>query len=231
MSMQEVIEVALRSGFAFLTLLALTRLMGKTEISQLTFFDYVVGISVGTLAASISIDLNKSMAIGITALVVWSALKIGSGILTLKSIPARKLLEGEPTVVIKNGKLMEEAMARSRYNFDSLQAQLRNNKVFDLSQVEEAVLETNGKLSVLLKSQHQPVTPTDMKISTKYKGMPQVLVVDGNLAKNRLDEIGLSEEWLYEQLANQGVNDLSEVMVAQLNTSGELYIDKKSDWL
>lgn len=229
--MQDVVEVALRSGFAFVTLLFLTRLMGKTEVSQLTFFDYVVGISIGTLAASISIDIDKQVLLALTALFVWAGLKILTGITVLKSQPARKLLEGEPTVVIKNGKLMEEAMARVRYNVDSLEAQLRNAKVFDLSQVEEAVLETNGKLSVLLKSQHQPVTPADMKISTKYKGMPQVLVVDGNLAKNRLDEIGLSEEWLYEQLENQGVNDLSEVMVAQLNTSGELYIDKKSDWL
>lgn len=121
-------------------------------------------------------------------------------------------------------------MKRIPYNYDELLSQLRNNKVFDLSKIEEAVLEPNGKLSILLKSQYQPVTPQDLNISTKYQGMPQTLIVDGHIAQHRLKEIKLTEEWLINELKKFGINDINEVVVAQLNTNGELYIDKRSDW-
>lgn len=228
--MPEALVVAIRSMFAFFTLLIMARLMGKTEVSQLTYFDYVVGITIGSIAASMSIDTGLMATTAAVGVLVWAGLKIGTELLTLKSNPARKLLEGEPVVVIKNGKLMEDAMARAFYNVDELMIQLRNLKVFDLSQIEEAVLEPNGRLSFQLKSQFQPVTPKDLGLSTSYKGMSHILVVDGNIAHSRLAEIGLNEEWLFQQLKNLGVNDISEVMVAQLNTQGELYVDKKSDW-
>ncbi|MTI79272.1 MAG: DUF421 domain-containing protein [Firmicutes bacterium] len=228
--MAEIVEVVVRSVVAFLTLLLMARLMGKVQISQLTFFEYIVGITIGSVAASMSIDTNLPTTSAITGIIVWTAMVIITSRLVLNNIPARKIIQGEPTVLVKNGKVMESAMKRVAYNVSELLTQLRNEQIFDLSQVEEAVLETNGKLSILLKSQNQPLTPSDLNIDTKYKGMPEVLVVDGNIAGHRLKELGLTEGWLYQELKNLGINELSEVMVAQLNTQGELYVDKKSDW-
>lgn len=215
---------------AFFLLLVMTRLMGKTQLSQLKFFDYIVGITIGSTASTLATNTETPVIAGVTSILVWAGLAIAIDFLTLKSIYIRKIIEGEPSVIIKNGKLMEEAMARAYYDLEAMMTQLRNKGIFDLSQVEEAVLETNGQLSVLVKSQHQPVTPEDLKLDTQYKGMPQILVVDGNIARHRLAELKLDENWLWEQLHNLGINDLSEVMVAQLDATGKLYVDKKSDW-
>mgnify|MGYP001954146269 CR=1 FL=1 len=215
---------------AFFLLLVMTRLMGKTQLSQLKFFDYIVGITIGSTASTLATNTETPVIAGVTSILVWAGLAIAIDFLTLKSIYIRKIIEGEPSVIIKNGKLMEEAMARAHYDLEAMMTQLRNKGIFDLSQVEEAVLETNGQLSVLVKSQHQPVTPEDLKLDTQYKGMPQILVVDGNIARHRLAELKLDENWLWEQLHNLGINDLSEVMVAQLDATGKLYVDKKSDW-
>lgn len=228
--MPEVIAVLIRATVAFFLLLIMTRLMGKTQLSQLNFFDYAVGITIGSTAFTLATNTETPVVAGVTSILVWAGLAIAIDRLTLKSLYASKIIEGEPSVIIKNGKLMEEAMDRANYDMEELMTQLRNRGIFDLSQVEEAVLETNGQLSVLLKSQYRPVTPEDLKLDTQYEGMPQILVVDGNIARHRLAELNLDEEWLWEQLRNLGINDLSEVMVAQLDTTGKLYVDKKSDW-
>lgn len=228
--MPEVIAVLIRATVAFFLLLIMTRLMGKTQLSQLNFFDYAVGITIGSTASTLATNTETPVVAGVTSILVWAGLAIAIDRLTLKSLYASKIIEGEPSVIIKNGKLMEEAMDRANYDMEELMTQLRNRGIFDLSQVEEAVLETNGQLSVLLKSQYRPVTPEDLKLDTQYEGMPQILVVDGNIARHRLAELNLDEEWLWEQLRNLGINDLSEVMVAQLDTTGKLYVDKKSDW-
>ncbi|NLZ43498.1 MAG: DUF421 domain-containing protein [Clostridia bacterium] len=228
--MPEIIAVVIRAAIAFFLLLLMTRLMGKTQLSQLNFFDYVVGITIGSTASTLATNTETPVVAGVTSILVWSGLAMAIDRLTLKNLYASKIIEGEPSVIIKNGKLMEEAMAKANYDMEELMTQLRNRGVFDLSQVEEAVLETNGQLSVLLKSQYRPVTPEDLNLDTQYEGMPQILVVDGNIARHRLAELELDEVWLWEQLRNLGINDLSEVMVAQLDTKGKLYVDKKSDW-
>src|SRR5690554_3347301 len=226
----EMITVIIRAIVAFFLLFIMTRLMGKTQLSQLNFFDYVVGITIGSTASTLATNMDTPAVAGVTSILVWSGLAIAIDRLTLKNIYIRKIIEGEPSVIIKSGKLMEKAMARANYDLAELMVQLRNKNIFNLSEVEEAVLEPDGQLSVLLKSQYQPVTPQDLNLDTQYKGMPQVLVVNGNIARHRLTELNLSEDWLLEQLRNLGINDLAEVMVAQLDTSGRLYVDKKSDW-
>lgn len=226
-----VIVVFIRAVLAFFILLLLARLMGKTQVSQLTFFDYVTGITIGSIAASMSIDTTIQTISGVVGLLVWAGLAILMDMVVLKSVPARKIIQGEPTVIIRNGKLMEDAMARCHYNVDELMTQLRGYKIFDLSKVQEAVLETNGKLSVLTKPEASPLTRKDLNMNTaKIGAQPMILVADGNIAHHRLENLGLNEDWLKEQIRKHGVNDLGEVMVAQLGTEGELYVDARNDW-
>ncbi|MEQ8174628.1 MAG: DUF421 domain-containing protein [Syntrophomonadaceae bacterium] len=223
--------VLLRATLAFFTLLIMARLMGKTQISQLTFFDYATGITIGSIAASMSIDTNIQTVHAIAGILVWTGLAIAMDALVLKNIPALKIIQGEPTVIIRNGKLMEDAMKRTHYNIEELMAQLRGHRIFDLAMVQEAVLETNGKLSVLTKPEESAPTRKDLHIGTETMGRyPVVLMVDGNIAHHRLDSLGLNEDWLREALKKQGIEDLHNVMVAQLGTSGELYVDVRKDW-
>lgn len=221
----------LRSFLAFFLLLLLTRIKGKTQLSQMTYFDYATGITIGAIAATLSVSTSLPI-ISVTAgLVVWVLLGYLSNLLALNSIPARKLLEGEPTIVIRNGKVMEEAMARARYNLDELMMQLRERKIYDLSKVQEGVLEVNGKLSVLTKPEDSSATKKDLNISTaKVDAEPVILVVDGNIARHRLQALGFSEDWLQEQIHNRGIDNIHNVMVAVLETSGNIYIDARQDW-
>lgn len=189
-----------------------------------------MGITIGSTASTLATNTETPVVAGVTSILVWSGLALAIDRLTLNNLYVSKIMKGEPIVIIKSGKLMEETMARAHYDLEELMTQLRDRGIFDLSQVEEAILETNGKLSVLVKSQYRPVTPADLHLDTQYKGMPQILVVDGNIARHRLAELKLDENWLREQLRNLGIHDLSEVMVAQLDTTGKLYVDKRSDW-
>jgi uncharacterized membrane protein YcaP (DUF421 family) len=225
----EILEAAIRSAFGFVSLLVLTRLTGKQQISHLTFHEFIAGITIGGITADLAGGIDVSVWPIFAALVTFVALTILSGYLSLQSRPVRKLLQGEPTVVVHNGKILEGNMARMRYNFDDLMGQLRNKNVFNISDVEYAILETNGELSVLLKTQNQPLTPKDLHIPTGYQGVPSELIMDGEIIRQNLEQNKLSEEWLMEQLKLQGIDNPGEVAYASLDSGGNLYIDRKAD--
>ena len=227
--MPEILEAVIRSAFGLISLLVLTRLMGKQQISQLTFFDFVAAITIGGITADLAGGVDVSVWPVFAALVTFVVLTILSGYLSLQSRPVRKLLQGEPTVVVHNGKILEGNMAQMRYNFDDLMGRLRNKNVFNISDVEYAILETNGELSVLLKTQNQPLTPKDVHLSTLYQGVPSELVVDGVIIRQNLVQNQLSEQWLTDQLKLQGIYNPGEVAYACLDSSGKLYIDRRSD--
>lgn len=227
--MNEALVEIVRALIAFFTLLIFTRLLGKQQMSQLTFFDYVLGITVGSIAASLTIELTYDpwpMWIG---LVTWIMAVLAFQLITVKWRYASKYIDGEPTVVIMNGMIMEAAMKKLRYRISDLTEQLRDKDVFDISQVEFAVLEVSGKLTVLKKSQYQPVTPKDMNIKTKYSGIGTELIYDGVIVDNNLKQVNRDRKWLYKELKRSGIKDESEVFFATLETTGKLYIDRYQD--
>lgn len=226
--MNEAIHVVFRSAVAFITLLVLTRILGKQQVSQLTFFDYVIGITVGSIAADI-IDFDKNLLLQIIGLVAWMALAFLMQVLTLKSRKFGKLIDSDPTLVIKNGKMLEQNMSKMRYKNKELMEQLRLKGVFNLADVEFAILETNGNLSVLKKSQQLPLTPNDLNIQTKYVGLPTSLILEGQIIRENLEKCKLDYPWLLDRLREQGITDLKEVLIASLDSSGNLYIDKYDD--
>ncbi len=200
--------------------------MGREQISQLTFFDYVVGITIGSIAATLTTTFQDPLLPGLLGMLIWAMLPILTGFITLKWVPARKIIEGEPLTVIQNGKLDEETMAKQRLNYDDLIMLLREKKIFNISEVENAVYERNGELSVQLKSQFRSVRPADLSMSTQFEGLPTTLVEGGVLIENRLKEVSLSKDWLLKKLqAEYGVNSLNQVSIAQLDTQGNLYAD------
>ncbi|AVX21515.1 Uncharacterized membrane protein YcaP, DUF421 family [Carboxydocella sporoproducens DSM 16521] len=227
--MAEIAEVLLRTLGSFLAILILTRLLNKEQVGQLTFYEYVTGITIGSMAGTIAIDTEVKFLPDLLGLVLWCFLTYMMGYLSLVSRPARKLLEGQPTIVVHNGKILEENMAKLRYNVDDLLMQLRNKNAFNLHDVEFAVLEPNGQLSVLLKSQKRPVTPEDLGLPTQYEGMSWDLISDGEILKENLQKINLTEQWLRDELGKRGIFDLREVLYAGIDSRGSLYIDKKKD--
>lgn len=227
--MDDGLVVAIRSVIAFLTLLIYVRVLGKRQVSQLSAFDWVFGITIGNIAGGLASDLSVRAWDYWVALTVMSALAIILQLVTLKSRQLAKYIDGEPIVVMMNGKIMEGALEVERLRFGGFLSQLRTKGIFDLSDVEFAVLEAGGNVAVLKKSQAQPVTPKDLKLSTAYKGMSTELIYDGLILDRNLKQINLDRAWLEGELRKQGIHDPSEVFRAEINTSGELYVDKYRD--
>ena len=227
--MEQYIEILLKTVVAFIGILVVSKLLGKKQMSQMSFLDYAAGIVLGVIAAAVCIDRGNNTGIWMWALGIFALLYLITGKLTVKSRPLRKLLEGEPAVVIHNGKILEHNMARMRYDMENLLAQLRERNVFNIADVEFAVAETNGGLSVLMKSQKRPVTPQDLGIPTKYEGLPSEIIVDGLVVYQNLQQNNLDEQWIITELKNRGYNSPREIKYASLDVDGNLYIDEKED--
>jgi len=229
--MEQYFESFLKTAVAFFGILVYTRVLGKQQISQMTFYDYVTGITFGSIAASIAIDREANTGLWMWVLTVFVFFCFITGIVTVKSRPLRKLIEGEPTILIHNGKILEHNMAKLRYDMENLLMQLREKNVFNIADVEFAVAETDGTLSVLPKSQKRPVTPEDLNIPTKYEGVSTEIIVDGLVVYQNLQQNNLDEQWLINQLKARGYNSPKDIKYASLDVDGNLYIDEKRDEL
>jgi len=228
--MNEALVVLARSIIAFVTLFIFARLLGKQQVSQLTFFDYVLGITIGSIAASLSIDLESRAWPHWVGLAVWTLAVLGIQIASTKSTAAAKIFVGEPVVVISKGKLLEETMGRMRYTTGEILEQLRNQGVFDISTVEYAVMESDGQLSVLLKPEHRPATVQDLGLAPPSGGMSAQLIYDGQVIQENLQAAGVDEAWLAKRLREQGINNASEVFLASYHPGSQrLFIDRYVD--
>ncbi|NLM87194.1 MAG: DUF421 domain-containing protein [Syntrophomonadaceae bacterium] len=222
--------VLVRTVLAFGTLFIVARLLGKQQLSQLTFYEYIAGITMGDLAASIAVDdSGHSPLYYIIALVAFAILTLGMGVIAQKSRPMRKLIEGEPVILVHNGKILEHNMAKSGYHMDDLMMQLRERDAFDIREVEFAIAETDGCLTVLKKSQHRPATPDDLGVETKYEGVPSEIIVDGQIIHQNLKQNHLDEAWLIARLKSMGYNSTGDITYASLDSEGNLYVDERRD--
>lgn len=227
--MNEGLVVFVRGLIAFFTLLIFARLLGKQQVSELTLFEYILGITIGSTASTLTSDLSSAAWPHWVGVGIWTGLVLLVQWITLKSKKLFKYINGEPVIIILNGKIMDDSMRKMRYTLYDLLEQLRNMGIFDIGEVEFAILETNGKLSVLKKSQYQPLTPNDMNVPTDYKGISTELIFNGIIIDNHLKNLNLDRQWLFGELNKKGIQDASEVFFATLDTSGNLYVDTYKD--
>ncbi|MCS7461670.1 DUF421 domain-containing protein [Paenibacillus doosanensis] len=224
------LHIALRSLGAIAVLFLITRLLGKKQISQLTFFEYITGITLGELAGFISTDIESHYTLGLTALLVWFIVPFTIELVTLKSVTLRKWLEGNGTVMIKDGKVMGKNLKKERYSADELLEQLRKKSVFNVADVEFAVLESSGELNVLLKKENQPLTPKHLGIKVGPEKEPQTVIIDGNIMDEPLATAGFSRAWLNAELEKIGVTK-DNVFLGQVDSYGALFVDLYDDML
>jgi uncharacterized membrane protein YcaP (DUF421 family) len=225
------VEVFSRTVGAFLVLFLLTRLMGRKQISQLTFFNYITGISIGAIAGSLSVDSSLKISSGMVSLLTWVGLTLIVGFIDMKSRKARKILIGEPVIVIKQGKVMERQLKKLRLDMDELNHLLRGKNIFSIQDVEYAILETNGEISVLLKEGKQPLKQENLPYQLSKQPqtpIPVQIIADGKMIDENLRQLNLNRSWVDDQLKHAGTN-LAEVFYAELQQDGSLYIDKRSD--
>jgi len=213
-----------RSIATYIVLLVFTRIMGRKQISQLTYFDYVVGITIGSIAAEAAVNKNINVFDVIASIVIWSVLTILISEITLKNIKLRLLIDSEPLLIIEKGKVIYKNMKKARYNMGDLLMQLRNKDVFYITDVEIAVLEPDGNLSVLKKAEQNTVTIGDLNIKKPKTGMMVDLILDGNIISSHLALIQKDEDWVRAQLKTRDIDNIKDVIFAGIQADEQIYI-------
>ncbi len=223
------VDFFIRLPIVYLVLLLATRVMGKREIGQLSSIDFVVAIVVAELATMPITDIKIPLWQSLIPIALLTVLQIITSLICLKSDKFRQFLYGKPSILISKGQMQVREMRKARYNIDDLLTQLRQRDVFDIADVDHAVLETSGDLTVILRPAKRAVTLEDIKDDIPdNEPMPLSLIVDGDVNRIGLKEAGLSESWLEDRLKERGVKDFSEVFFASLSANGSIYLMKKS---
>ncbi len=220
--------VLVRTLILYALVVIAMRVMGKRQIGQLQPFELVVTIMLSELAAIPMENPGIPLINGITPILTLLVAQVILSYISLKSERARAIICGRPSVLVENGKILEPELARLRYNLSDLMEQLRAKNIANISDVEFAILETSGQLSVIPKSQKRPVIPEDLNLPTKYEGLPHVLISDGHIMNQNLTKLNLNIGWLTQQLNSQGIGSAEQVLFASLDTEGKLFYQKKS---
>ncbi len=219
-------QFPLRALVLYLMVMVALRIMGKREIGQLSVFDLVVSIMIAELSTLPMEDRRVPIweaAISIGSLVLF---QLAVALLQMKSHRFRHWIEGEPSVLIAHGRICDREMRRIRYTVHDLLTQLREQGYADVADVEFAILETSGQLSVVPKPEARPLTPRDLGITAEETGPALTVVVDGKPVQSALERLGQDEAWLREQLRLRG-HDLERVFYARVNGRGEWWIDDR----
>ncbi len=214
-----------RATIVYFGLVFFIRILGKTFLGRFSVVTFALAITIGSIAALPLAAPDSSVLVALVQIAVLTVLGIVAKTLALRSTTFRKLIFGGPLVLVENGHILEDNLAAARFNVDNLLSKLREKNVPDIGDVEFAILESTGEFSVIKKSQKEPVRNKDLKIATPYRGLPLILVHDGQIDRENLSRAGKDEVWLFNQLEQKGITRLQDVLLASLNTSGDLYVD------
>ncbi|WHY74932.1 YetF domain-containing protein [Fictibacillus enclensis] len=212
----------------FFALFFLTKILGKTQLSQLTPFDFISALILGELVGNAMYDPDVHIWMILFAISVWGILMYSLEILTQKSMKFRKILEGSPSIVIRNGTMDRKQMKKNKIDINQLQNLIRQKGYFSIREIDYAILETNGSISVLPKSDNQPVTRQDIKLSQEETTLPVTLIMDGTILTDNLPTAGVNEEWLLKQLKQQNIHSAKEVFYAEWKKDEGLFVMKEN---
>ncbi|WP_223703550.1 DUF421 domain-containing protein [Sutcliffiella deserti] len=224
-----IIEIVIRTTVGFVTLYALCRFLDKKLIAQMTFFDFVAGITIGSILASSMLMKNIPIYIGMIGLILFCFYTFLSSLIALKSFTGRKILEGEPTYLIKNGQILEEGLQKVRLTADTLLAGLRKKGFFYVDQVETAFLETDGTITALAKPPYLHSTQRDVHNIQASRGFTQAFIIDGKVLSKSLNMLGKDMTWVNQVLRENNIANLQDVFFAQIDQQGKIYIDTRED--
>lgn len=220
--------VFIRTLILFGLVIVVMRVMGKRQVGQLQPFELVVVIMISELAAIPMANTGIPLIYGVVPIVTLLVVQVYLAYISLKSEKARGIICGTPSILVENGRILEKEMNKLRYNINDLLEQLRAKDFPNIADIEYAILETSGQLSVIPKSQKRPVNPEDLQLPTKYEGLPLTLVIDGQVIHKNLTKANLDERWLITELGKFGISRLDKVLFASLDTQGQLLFQPKT---
>jgi uncharacterized membrane protein YcaP (DUF421 family) len=225
----EIVETIIRTLAAILIIMGVARMIGKQTISQMTYHDFVAAITVGAITANLAFNTALSFWAICVSLVIFGGVTLLMTILSLKSRKWRKWVSGKPTVLIENGKILENNLKRLKFNLDTLNQELREKNVFDIEEVEYAVLELNGRISVLKKPEYRHVTRKDLSIPNPARtSFPVEVIMDGKMIEENLEQNNLDKEWVLREIGKRHAAPES-VFYAVRGSNGQLFLDLYRD--
>lgn len=227
----EIIHAILTALGSIITLFILSKLMGNREMSQLTMFDYINGITIGSIAAEMATSEFTDVTKPFVAMIVYALVVILISELTNKSIKLRRIMTGKPSILYDNGIIYEKSLRKAKLDLGEFLCQCRTAGYFDLSTIQTIILEPNGKLSILPKSDERPLTGKDMKLSITQEYLVANVIIDGHIMTENLKHTGKNEAWLHSQLKAHSINDIKDVFLATCDRNNTLHVYKKTNHL
>lgn len=227
-SLGEVGHVLLRGFLSLVTLFLITKLLGKKQVSQLSLFDYVIGISIGNFAAEITTDVNVQVMNGIAAVLLFGFVAYAVSILTMKSISLRRFFMGVPTVIIQNGKIIEPNLKKVKFDMNDLLEECRNNGYFNLDEIEYGIMEANGKVSILPKGENKPLTVKDMNLKAEKQSLCANVIIDGKVMPKNLTNMHKDINWLNKELKIKGYKDYNDILLATLDVNDKVIVYERN---
>ena len=227
--MVEILEVIIRSLLSLATLFIATKIIGKKQVSELSLFDYVIGISIGNFAAEISLSDDIQYVNSFVAVMVFGIISYLVSWWSLKSMRMRRFFLGKPTMLVQNGKIIEKNLRKIRMNVNELLQQCRTNGNFDLNEIEYAIMESNGQVSILPKAENKPVTPKDMQLKVDKSFMCANVIIDGKVMFENLKNMNKDEQWLNKELKVKGYDSTGQILLATLDPNEKMTIYEKNN--
>ena len=226
--MSDIVSVLIKGYMSLIFLFLVIKMLGKKQVSQLNVFDYVIGISLGNLAAEMTINSDINVLTGLLAMVIYGSCSLFVSFITNKSIVARRIISGVPIVLIEHGKISKEQLKKVKLDVNDLLQDAREDGIFDISKVDYAIMEVSGKVTFLLKASEEPLTGKDMKIDKNNLGLTANLIMDGNIMYNNLKAFGKDYKWLIKKLREHGYNDIKDIFLLVCNRNGNVTIYDKN---
>jgi uncharacterized membrane protein YcaP (DUF421 family) len=222
----EFLKISFDLVVGLLGLLVLTKILGKTQITQITPFDFISALVLGELVGNAVYDQKIGVLQVLSSIIIWGVLIYVIELITQKIRRTRPFLEGKPTIIIHQGKIIKEHLKKNKLDINQLQHLLRAKDVFSIREAEYAILETDGSISVLKKSKYEPPTRQDYNMAEQKVRLPITLVSDGILIQENLKESGFTEDWLHSELKSQGVATYKDLLYAEWHEEEGLYVQE-----
>ena len=217
----ELLQAAITSVVSFLVLFFLAKIMGHRQIAQLSVFDYINGITIGSIAAELATELEKPLR-PLLAMVIYALQTVLLEALALKYQRLRKFISGTPSIILDNGKLYRENMKKARLDLTEFLIQCRQQGYFDLGAIQTAVYESNGRLTILPVAERRPATPEDLGVAPEKEQFFTEVIMDGRILGGNLQRMGVNETWLEKQLRAQGYHSAKEIYLGLVDGNKQL---------
>ncbi|MTI57678.1 YetF domain-containing protein [Geosporobacter ferrireducens] len=217
----------IRTLILYIVVLICMRLMGKGEVAEMQPFELVIMLMIAELAALPMGDTGIPLMNGIIAIIALVFAQVSISMINLKSEKVRSIICGKPSILIDHGQINEKELKRLRISLNDLVEQIRAKDYPSVADVEFAILETNGDLSIIPKANKRTVTLEDLHLIGSYEGLPISLVIDGHINKDNLKKARLDIDWLLDQLSSRGIDDPKDVLFAYVDATNHFYVQRK----